>query len=118
MEQEANPDLPEPIVETVTYRRRKKRGQREIMLEDLPMETVEYRLPLEEQVCSCCNGNLHEMSTQIRQELKFVPAVVKVVKHVRYVYACRRCESEELETPIRTAPMPRPVISGSLASLL
>lgn len=116
VEQEANPELPEPIIETVTYRRRKKRGQREIMLEDLPVETVEYRLSPEEQVCSCCNGNLHEMSTEIRQELKFVPAVVKVVKHVRYVYSCRRCESEALETPIQTAPMPKPVIPGSLVS--
>ena len=82
MEQEANPDLPEPIVETVTYRRRKKRGQCEIMLEDLPVGTVEYRLPPKEQVCSCCSGHLHEMSTEIRQGLKFVLAVVKVVKHI------------------------------------
>lgn len=115
-EQEANPELPEPVLETITYRRRKKRGHREIMLEDLPVETVEYRLPPEEQVCSCCDGFLHEMSTEVRQELKYVPAVIKVVKHVRYVYACRHCEREGLETPIQTASMPKPVISGSLAS--
>ena len=41
---------------------------------------------------------------------------MKVVKHVRYVYSCRHCEHEEIETPIQTAPMPNPVISGSLAS--
>jgi transposase len=89
----ANPDLPEPTV-----------------------ETVEYRLSPEEQVFSCCGGTLHEMSTEIRQELKFIPAELKVVKHVRYVYSCRPCEREELETPIITAPMPKPVYSGSLTS--
>ena len=98
------------------YRRRKKRGQRQLMLENLPVETIEYRLSEEEQVCSCCGGKLHEMSTDVRQELKYIPAEVKVVKHVRYVYSCRHCEHEEIETPIQTASMPNPVISGSLAS--
>lgn len=116
VEKEANLDLPEPTVETITYRRRKKSGQRQLMLENLPVETIEYRLPEEEQVCSCCGGNLHEMSTEVRQELKYIPAEVKVVKHVRHVYSCRHCEHEEIETPIQTASMPKPVISGSLAS--
>jgi len=115
-ETEANPHLPEPTVETITYRRRKKRGHREMMLENLPVKTIEYRLSDEEQVCSCCGGNLHEMSTEIRQELEYIPAEVNVIKHVRYVYSCRHCENEELKTPIKTAPMPQPVISGSLAS--
>jgi transposase len=115
-ETEANPELPEPTVETIIYRRRKKRGHRELMLENLRTETVEYRLSEEEQVCSCCSGFLHEMSTEVRQEIKYIPAEVKVVKHVRYVYSCRHCELEELETPIVTAPMPKPVYSGSLAS--
>lgn len=112
----ATPDIEEPTVETVTYRRKKKRGHREIMLENLPTETVEYRLSEEEQVCSCCGGSLHEMSTEVRQELKVVPAEVKVVKHVRYVYSCRHCEHEEMNTPIKTATMPAPVYPGSLAS--
>lgn len=116
VEKEANPELPEPAVETITYRRRKTRGKRQLMLENLPVETIEYRLSEEEQVCSCCGGKLHEMSTEVRQELKYIPAEVKVVKHVRYVYSCRHCEREELETPIQTASMPKPVIAGSLAS--
>lgn len=116
VEKEANPQLPEPTLEIITYRRKKQRGQRKIMLENLPVETIEYRLSEEEQVCSCCSGNLHEMSTEVRQELKYIPAEVKVVKHVRYVYSCRHCEQEAIETPVQTAPMPKPVISGSLAS--
>lgn len=117
VEKEANSEIPEPTMETVTYRRRKTRGQRKLMLENLPVETIEYRLSDEEQVCSCCGGTLHEMSTEIRQELKYIPAEVKVVKHVRHVYSCRHCEKHEIEKPIvKTASMPKPVISGSLAS--
>ena len=115
-EVEAKRELAEPTVEEITYTRRKKRGQREAMLKELPVETIEYRLPEEEQVCPCCGGKLHEMSTEIRQELKIIPAQVSVVKHVRYVYACRRCEQTQTSTPVTTAPMPNPVLPGSLAS--
>ncbi len=72
--------------------------------------------PPDEQVCSCCGNAMHEMITEVRQEVKIIPAQVKVVRHVRFVYSCRRCEQEELTTPIVTAPMPSPVIPGSLAS--
>lgn len=116
VEKEAKPDAPEPTIETITYKRRKQQGHREAVLKDLPVETIEYRLPEEEQVCPCCGGPLHEMSTEVRQELKVIHAEVKVVRHVRYVYSCRRCEHEEINTPVVTAPAPSPVIPGSLAS--
>jgi transposase/uncharacterized coiled-coil protein SlyX len=115
-EKEAQPTLEEPTVETITYNRRKNSGQRERMLEELPVETIEYRLSEEEQICPCCKGTLHEMSTETRQELKLIPAQVKVVKHMRYVYACRRCEREEIHTPILQAEMPKPILPGSLVS--
>ena len=112
----ADSSVPEPELEEVTYKRRKQKGQREAKLKDLPVETIEYRLPPEEQVCSCCSHPLHEMSTEVRQEIKVVPAQVSVVKHVRYTYACRRCEQESTHNPIVTAPMPAPALPGSLAS--
>lgn len=115
-EAEADPAQEEPTVETITYRRKKQKGQREAMLANLPVETIEYRLSEEKQSCSCCGHVMHEMSTETRQELKIIPAQVKVVKHVRYVYACRQCEQQEENTLVVTAPMPRPVYPGSLAS--
>jgi transposase len=115
-EAEAKPDAPEPTIETITYKRRKQQGHREAVLQDLPVETIEYRLSEEEKICSVCAGPLHEMSTEVRQEIKFIPAQVKVIKHVRYIYSCRRCEREEITTPVITAPAPQAVIPGSLAS--
>lgn len=117
-EAEATTDstIEEPTVETITYQRKKQRNQRDQKLENLPTETIEYRLSDKEQVCSCCGGNLHDMSTEVRKELKVIPAQVKVVEHVRHVYSCRHCEHHEIETPIVTARMPEPVFPGSLAS--
>ena len=115
-EAEAKPEVPEPTIEEITYKRRKATGRREEKLKDLPVETIEYRLPEEEQICPCCGGQLHEMSTEVRQEIKIIPAQVSIVKHVRYVYSCRHCEQHEITTPIQTASLPNPVIPGSLAS--
>jgi transposase len=106
----------EEPTETITYRRKKQRGQREAQFSQLPVEIVEYHLPVEEQHCPSCGDALHDMSTEVRRELKIIPAEVKVVEHVRHVYACRRCDREETNTPIVTAPMPRPVYPGSYAS--
>jgi len=108
--------VPEPTVETITVRRRKTKGHREAQLKDLPVETVPYHLPVEEQICTCCGGALHVMSMQVREELMIIPASVKIVRHVQDVYGCRRCANEALTTPIVTAPMPTPAFPHSLAS--
>lgn len=112
----ATPASQEPDIETVTYSRKKSAGSREAKLDQFPVETITYALPEEEQVCTCCGGVLHEMSTETRNEIAVIPAEVKVTRHVRQVYSCRRCEREEIRTPIVTAPMPKPIYPGSLAS--
>lgn len=110
------PAAPEPTLETITYRRRKARARREALLHELPVETIHHRLPEAEQICPVCGGPLHEMSTQVRQELHIIPAQAKVVEHVRHIYGCRRCEREEIAATIIPAPAPAAVIPGSLAS--
>ena len=114
-EKEAKPEVPEPTIEKITYKRKKKQGHREEMLKDLPVETIEYHLPEEEQKCDC-GGNLHIMSKEVRKELKIVPAQVSVVEHVQYIYACRDCEKNNTNTTVKTAKMPKPAIAGSIAS--
>jgi transposase len=108
--------VPEPTVEEITYKRRKAKGKRDEQLKDLPEVVVFYDLPLEEQICPCCEGPLHDMDKEVRRELTIVPAQVFVTKHVRSVYTCRHCQAHEIETPIKTATMPNPAFPKSLAS--
>ena len=117
-EAEAVPNAPEPVLETISYQRRKTRGHREMQLAGLEVETVEYTLPEDEQICTACGGPLHELTEmeEVRQELKIVPAQVSVVRHVRHKYGCRHCERHAIKTPVVTAPMPEPAFPGSLAS--
>jgi len=51
----------------------------------------EYRLSNEEGVCSCCGGELHEMSTELRQELKIISAEISVVKQ----YPTKCCDKTQ-----------------------
>src|SRR5690625_4186592 len=115
-EDTADPKVEEPALDTITYSRKKNRKTREELMENLPVETIQYELSPEEQVCSCCGNEAHKMSEEVRKELQVIPAQVKVVKHIRHVYACRRCEREGIETPIVTAKMPSPVFPKSYAS--
>ena len=116
-EDTADSKLEEPTLETITYQRQKRQsGQREELFKDLPVEVIEYRLPEEEQICPCCQGKLHEMSTQTRREIKYIPAQYIAVHHVQFIYACRKCEQENTKTPIIKADMPNPILPGSLAS--
>ena len=106
----------EPVLEKIHKRGVRKKGNKEYLTEDLPIEIIEYKLTAEEQVCPSCQGTMHEMSKEIRKELKVVPAQVMVTEHVRYIYACRQCEKEGITVPVKTAPMPKPAIPNSLAS--
>jgi len=92
-----------------------KRGRKGLP-DTLPTERIEYTLPVDEQICPCCNGPLHAMSTECREELEFIPARIKRIEHVRHVYGCRQCERSAEQATIVTAPAPKPPIAKSYAS--
>lgn len=97
-------------------RQGKQKGHKDKITKPLPTETIEYRLSVDEMSCPQCGNMLHEMKKEIRKELKVIPAQVMVTEHVRYVYACRNCEKNDVTTPIIYAPVPNPAIKNSLAS--
>lgn len=115
-EVEAGQDASEDATIEVSYTRRKAKETKEEKLKNVPLETIEYRLSEAEQVCACCGGPLHEMSKQERVEVKYIPPVISGVKHIQYIYACRNCEKNEIQTPIITASAPKPAIPNSIAS--
>ena len=115
-EKESRPEKEEPTIEEITYKRKKKKGLNKKSFEDLPVERIEYTLSEEEKVCPSCDNQLHEMSKEIRKELKVIPAQVVVVEHVKNIYACRNCEKENITTPIISAKTPNPVLPGSFVS--
>ncbi|UNO48713.1 IS66 family transposase [Alicyclobacillus acidoterrestris] len=117
VEVESEPAIEEPTTESVSVKPRKKQpGFRDELLKNLPVERIEYRLSEDERVCPCCGECMHEMSSEIRKELKIIPAQKIVIEHVQIIYSCRPCERNGTETPVVKAKMPRPAFPGSLAS--
>ena len=117
----ADPNQDEPTIETVTYQRKKRQpGDVADKIRDLPVEVVEYKLAEAESACPACQGPLHEMSVQVRRELKIVPAQVSIVEHKQYIYSCRNCEHHSSDAnatvPVIRAAMPRPCLPGTIAS--
>jgi len=115
-EVDAAPLSEEPEYEEIRYKRRKRKGKRKDDLSSLPVETINYTLPEDERICPEHNIPLHVMGHEKRQELKVIPARVVVVEHCQEVYSCRVCEKESDHVTIMKAPVPAPVIRGSLAS--
>ena len=113
----ADVNVPEPeLVEIEKHFQKRKRSIHERLPDGLPIEVIEHDLPLEDQICPQCDGNLHVMGRERRRELKIIPAQVTIVEHVRKVYACRNCEKDECGVPIVKAPVDEPLIKGSFAS--
>ena len=109
------PEIKEPTIEVATHQR-KKRGLNREAFNDLPVERIEYDLSSTEKNCPTCTRPLHQMTVEIRQELKIIPAKVVRVEHVKKVYACRYCQEHDIKTPIITAKAPNPIIQGSFVS--
>lgn len=110
----------EPVFEVIEVKRRTGSSKTRKTYADLPIEEVYYSLPDEEKVCPECDHPLHEMKTEIRKELKIILPQVKVVHHIRQVYACRNCDDAYTQIPkagtIIKAPIPNPVLPGSMVS--
>lgn len=113
-EAQRQPFTQEPDPETISYQR--KRGKRGEAIEQLPVDVIEYNLPEDEQICPKCGDNLHVMSKEVRKELTIIPAKVKVVEHVSYIYSCRNCEKNDIQTPVISAAAPKALLPKSLVS--
>lgn len=106
----------EPDIEEVITKRKAGKSKSKKTFDDLESETIHYELPEDEMSCPTCNHGLHAMKIERRKELKVIPPQVKLIYHDRIVYACRKCDAEGTAGTIVRAPMPRPVILGSMVS--
>lgn len=94
----------------------RKKPVRTPLPKDLPRETRVIDLADEDKVCACCNGALHKMGEETREQLEFIPAQIKVIETVRLKYSCRACEKNNIKTPVKTAPLPASPIPKSIAT--
>jgi transposase len=117
-------DMPEidPEVETeneekvvIEAHSRKKAGRKPLP-ESLPRVEVVHDIEEEEKVCGC-GAALECIGEEVSEKLDIIPAIIRVIRHIRPKYGCRSCEGVEDDGPtIKIAPVPPQIIPKGIAS--
>jgi len=93
---------------TVTYTRSKPK--RRTLPDDLPREIIEHDIPEHDKQCAC--GCMKQrIGEEVTEQLEIIPAVLKIIAHVRPKYACNRCDES-----VSIAPMPKLFLPKSMAT--
>ena len=93
---------------------RKKRGRRPLP-DFLPVTEILHDLPEEEKVCALNpDHKLVEISRESSDQLKFIPATVEIVRHIRPKYACPTCKEGVKIAPMPKLPIPKSIATASL----
>jgi transposase len=98
---------------------RKKRGRKPLP-KDLPRIDIIHDLSQEQKQCGC-GQRKSLIGEEISEKLDYIPAQLRVERHIRYKYACKSCEAVEDDGPtVMIAPPPVQLIpkSNSTAGLL
>ena len=93
---------------TITYTRNKPK--RRTLPDNLPREVIEHDISELDKQCAC--GCLKQrIGEEVTEQLEVIPAQLKVIQHVRFKYACNRCDEG-----VSIAPMPRLFLPKSMAT--
>jgi len=94
---------------------RRKRG-RKALPKDLPRIDIIHDLSEEQKQCGC-GARLNCIGEEVCEKLDYVPAQLRVERHIRYKYACKVCEGIEDDGPtVKIAPAPVQLIPKSNAT--
>ncbi len=93
-----------------------KQPKRQALPKELARETIVIDLPDDEKSCDCCGHDLHQMGEKKSEQLKFIPAEVKVIETIRPQYSCRSCEKTATKVQIKIAAVPSSPIPKSIAT--
>jgi transposase len=89
---------------------RKKHPVRKLIPKDIPREVIVHDIPEHEKICSC-GTHLVRIGETITEQIKYIPAKLSVVQHVRPKYACKPCQEN-----VKIAPMPNLLLPKSIAT--
>jgi transposase len=113
---EAGVELPEEVKEQLTdevevkSHIRKKHPVRRPLPDYLSREVVLHDIPEAEKVCSC-GEHLVRIGEEISEQLKYIPAQISVIQHVRPKYACKPCQEN-----VKIARIPALLLPKSIAT--
>ncbi len=93
----------------------RNKPKRRPLPKDLPREIIRHELSLDKQLCNCGHP-LHAIGEDSYEKLDYIPAQVKVIKHVCVKYGCRHCEIGITKAPAPTDFLPKSIAAPGLLS--
>jgi transposase len=105
----------EDTLDTQPQAPERKKGGRRRPPADLPRVRIEHDLPDEQKRCTCgCERD--RIGEEISEQYDVEPPRFRILQHVRYTYACPRCDQGIECAPKAPDPLPRSQVSpGMLA---
>jgi len=67
-----------------------RHGRRKLP-DHLPRIEIVHDLTEQEKICPCCGEMRSCIGSEVSEQLEYVPASLKVLKHVRHKYSCNAC---------------------------
>jgi len=114
-------DMPEPEAPPekdsveIPKHKRKKPGRKRLP-DALPREEIIHDIGEEEKICGC-GSSLTRIGEDISEKLDIIPAIIRVIRHIRPKYACKQCEGLETDgSVVKIAPVPKQIIPKSIAT--
>ena len=98
---------------TIPEHTRGKKGRRPLP-DSLPRVEVIHDLPPEEKICPHDGHELRRIGEETSEQLSYIPAQMRVLRHVRLKYACPHCEEGVKLAPLAPQPIPKSMASPSL----
>ena len=117
-------DMPEPDPEaenpadeeTEVKGHKRSRSKRKPLPPELPREEIVHDIDEEEKVCHC-GAQLSRIGQEISEKLDIIPAIIRVIRHIRPKHSCKQCENvEEKGATVKIAPVPPQLLPKAIAS--
>jgi transposase len=108
---EAQPDAPETI--TIPAHDRAKCGRKKLSA-DLPRIEVPHDLAAADKFCPYDGTPLERIGEETSEQVEYIPAQIRVLKHVRPKYACPCCRQGVYVAPVPPTIFPKSIATPSL----
>ena len=96
--EQPEPGLPSPVTDKQATNK-----PRQSLPEHLPRETIQHDVT--PRVCECCGQEIQPFAEDVSEQLEYVPASFRVIKHVRPKSRCG-CDDKIHQAPAPSRPIP------------
>lgn len=112
----ADARIAEPIKKERGRLSPRKGRARQTLLNGLDVDEIEYHVKDDALFCKQCRAKLRILGKEVvREEIQYIPAQLKVIRHIRIAYECPKCKHSDHPYIMRTNA-PRSLMNHSLAS--